>query len=45
MNAPFELPSMIQPYIERIFWLGLRIAFVSLIAMLLNIAHTLQAIQ
>lgn len=38
-----ELPSMIQPRVERILWLGLRIAFVSLIAMLLNIAHTLQA--
>ena len=38
-----ELPSMIQLRIERILWLGLRIASVSLIAMLLNIAHTLQA--
>ena len=38
-----ELPSMIQPRVERILWLGLRIASVSLIAMLLNIAHTLQA--
>ena len=34
---------MIQPRVERILWLGLRIAFVSLIAMLLNIAHTLHA--
>ena len=40
-----ELPSMIQPRIERILWLGLRIASVSLIVMLLNIAHTLQAAQ
>ena len=39
----FELPSMIQPRVERILWLGLRIASVSLIVMLLNIAHTLQA--
>ena len=38
-----ELPSMIQPRVERILWLGLRIASVSLIVMLLNIAHTLQA--
>ena len=38
-----ELPSTIQPRVERILWLGLRIASVSLIAMLLNITHTLQA--
>lgn len=36
---------MIQPYVKSILWLGLYIALVSLIAMLLNIAHILQAIQ
>lgn len=36
---------MIQPSVERILWLELRIAFVSLIVMLLNTAHTLQAAQ
>ncbi|MCJ1456853.1 hypothetical protein MMC28_007219 [Mycoblastus sanguinarius] len=38
-----DMPSIDQLRIERILWLGLRIASVSLIAMLLGIANTLQA--
>lgn len=34
---------MIQSRVKRSLWLELRIVFVSLIALLLNIAHTLQA--
>ncbi|KAL2036571.1 hypothetical protein N7G274_010667 [Stereocaulon virgatum] len=38
-----EPPSMIQPRVERILWLGLRITSVSLTVMLFNIAHTRRA--
>lgn len=38
-----EVPSMDQSRAERMLWLGLRIASVSLIAMLLEIPNTLLA--